>query len=91
MSDVSNGDLMNVLLDIKQDIGGLKTKADGHTAWMTKHVADDALMMADIRKLQDIGASQRGASRVWNTLGLGAAGVIGAVAGPVFSWLTGKH
>jgi hypothetical protein len=87
MSDVSNSDLMTVLLDIKQDIGSLQTKAEGHTQWMAKHVADDALMCADIRAIQITQASQRGAAKVWNMLGAAIGTVLGAVAG----YMGGRH
>lgn len=74
MSKVTNGDLMEVLLELKGDIGGLKASSAGHSAWMAKHVEDDALMAADIKKLQLAHARQRG----FLTAVTGIASAVGA-------------
>jgi hypothetical protein len=75
---VSNADLMGVMMDIKQDLGVLKAKADGQTAWMTKHVADDAALAADVKSLQLGAARQKGF--------LTAVGAIGTVLGSAAGW-----
>lgn len=79
MPEVSNGDLMMVLLEIKDDMGSLKAKAEGHTAWMTKHVEDDKVLAGKIADIQLIQAKQRGF--------LTAIGVIGSILGSVGGWL----
>lgn len=41
-------------------LGRIEQKIDGHAAQLAKHVADDAVMAADIKTLQITQAKQRG-------------------------------
>jgi hypothetical protein len=78
MSDgISNAQLFDVLLEMKSDIGKLVQGQETQTAWMTRHVAEDALMAEDIKKLQ-IGASRiRGIVSALSVVGT----VVGAAVG----------
>jgi hypothetical protein len=67
--------------DVFSALGRIEQKIDTNTAWMTKHVADDALMASDIRKLQLAAERQHGKATVWSMLLNGAVGIAGAVAG----------
>ncbi len=55
----------------------IEQKIDGHTEWMTQHVADDKLMANDIQKLKESAARQRGMLAALATVGT----VFGAMAG----------
>jgi hypothetical protein len=71
-----------VMGEIMRSLGRIEQKIDGHTIWMTQHVADDKLMAADIQKLQ-LGASRlRGVitalSAVGTVLGAGVGYAIDA-------------
>lgn len=67
--------------DVFLALGRIEQKIDTHTAWMTAHVAEDRLMAADIAKLQQSHASQRGSAKVWSMLINGLIGAVGAAAG----------
>lgn len=81
MSDpISNSDLFNVLLTIREDIGRLDTKADVSTQLLEKHDAR-------LTTLETGANRQKGAAKVVMTMGT----ILGAVGGIVVTWLTGKH
>lgn len=87
MSDVSNNDLLNVLLEIKNDVGQLKQQATGHTAWMTQHVEDDKKMAKDINTLQMQGARQKGFLGALSIMGGGLTYAIGFL---FEKWMSGS-
>lgn len=80
MSEISNGDLFNVLMSIKGDIGRLDTKADTAAELLEKHDSRIGLLEAGANR-------QKGAVKVIMTAGP----ILGAVGGIVAGWFTGKH
>ena len=81
---VTNGDLMSVLLDVKQDIGALKQAQAGHSAWMDKHLKDDAIIAASVQKLQLAHARQRGFISAVAAIGSALGAGLATVASKVF-------
>lgn len=77
MSDVSNADLMNVLLTVKQDIGGIKADIVSHAAAFKNHVEEDRLLCADVKALE-LGAARASGKR-------GAYAVIGGAVGTMLT------
>ena len=79
LNDISNGDIYSALMDIKQDIGGLKATTETHIASLTEHNRRlGALETADARSA--------GAAKVWGLF----AGIGGSALGvAVTSWF--KH
>lgn len=69
-SKVTNADLYGVLLEIKEDIGGLKTSASMQLEGLKNHAGR-------LVNLEDSVSKQKGASKVWAMVSSG----IGAVAG----------
>jgi hypothetical protein len=63
--------------EVMRSLGRIEAKIDGHTAWMTKHVADDALMADDIQKLQITGARQKGFLTAMAASGAFISGLVG--------------
>jgi hypothetical protein len=71
-------------------LGRIEQKIDGHTEWMTKHVAENRLLEEDVRKLQLGAARQRGVLAALTTVGtLLGAGVGYAV--DLFTMRGGNH
>jgi len=64
-------------------LGRIEQKIDSHTQWMTKHVADDALMAKDIESLKLSHARQKG----FMTALAGVGSVIGAGIGYLAEYL----
>lgn len=79
-SEISNSDLFNVLMTIRQDLGGLSVKADATSALLEKHDLRISGLEAGANR-------QKGAAKVV----LMAGTVLGTVGGVVATWLTGKH
>lgn len=73
--------------EVMRSLGRIEQKIDGHTLWMQKHVADDALMAVDIKGLQIAQAASKGSRRTWSILGNVFAGVSAAAA----TYLGTKH
>jgi len=84
MSEISNADIYNVLLDLKGTMGELKGTMSGHAKALADHVAADALMAKDIQSLQISSARQRGVLAALTTIGT----VLGAGAGYAIDLLT---
>lgn len=80
MSEISNSDLFNVLMTIRNDLGGLNVKADATAALLEKHDVRIAGLEAGANR-------QKGAAKVV----LMAGTVLGTIGGVVATWLTGKH
>lgn len=76
MSEISNGDIFQLLCKMNGDIGAIKQGQQTQTDWMTAHVAEDKLMAADISALKMAGARQKGFLAA-------VAGVGGLVSGAV--------
>ena len=66
MSRVTNADLYGVLLEIKEDIGGLKSSAALQVTALDNHGKRIGL-------LEQAGAKQKGAARVWGLVATAAA------------------
>lgn len=80
MSEVTNADIYGVLLDIKEDIGGLKSSASLHLKAIENHGER-------LGKLEKVAANQRGAAKVWTLVG----SAVGSAAGAVLGWFFGVH
>lgn len=83
---VTNSDLMAVLGDMREDLGGIKAQLESHTKAFTAHLADDQAMAADVRKLQLSAAGRAGVAKgragTYGFLG----SVFGAVAAFAVEW-----
>lgn len=88
MSEVSNGDLMNVLLQVSRDMGETKAQITSTTALLANHIGVDTVVQnqlrTDITTLQMGNAKQRGflaaIGAVGTVLGAGIGYVIDVVA-----------
>ena len=64
MGEVTNLDLMTVLLDIKKDLGDTGARITSTTELLAQHIADDKALLngvrTDITTIQMQGAKQRG-------------------------------
>lgn len=84
--DITNGDLLRVLMGIREDVGSLKSTAESTKDWLDSHVAEDhqrfAALDKDVTKLQLDQAKQSGATRVWGLMATAA----GTIAGIVVSY-----
>ncbi len=74
-------EIMDTLLAIRDDIGGLKAMVGNHNA----QVKD---LDTAVRNLQLAAARQKGAARVWGLVGGAASGLVGAIAEAV---VHGRH
>lgn len=80
MSEVTNSDLLKVLLEMKEDVGELKSTASSQAAAFAQHVQDDAVLARSVGELRLAGARRIGAMSVWSLLTSLASGAIGAAA-----------
>lgn len=65
--------------EIMRSLGRIEQKIDGHTLWMTAHVADDKKMADDITLLKLAHSRQRGFITAIVTIGGVISGIIGYV------------
>lgn len=72
MTNVTNGDLYGVLLEIKEDIGSLKSSSTLQLEGLRNH-------NGRLNLLEGMAQRQRGAVKVWGLLATGAAAIVGAV------------
>lgn len=72
MNEVTNADLYGVLLDIKEDIGGLKASTDLHLRALENH-------STRIGSLEGAENRQKGAVKVWGLIATGAATIVAAL------------
>lgn len=77
MSEISNADIYNVLLELKGEIGELKGTMTSSNRAFSEHLLTDAAMAKDINSLQMNAARQRGIMAALTTVGT----VLGAVIG----------
>jgi hypothetical protein len=75
--EISNFDLYQILLDIKEDVGGLKASSALQLESTRNH-------SSRITELEVKGDQQRGAAKVWALVGASLAGIIGSAAGWIF-------
>lgn len=89
MSEISNSDLLNVLLDIRGDIGQSQAQIAAVTRAFEAHVVADAAMAADIQKINLGAARQRGIFTALSAVGT----VLGACIGYAIDAITlrGHH
>jgi hypothetical protein len=94
VSEVSNADIYNVLINMRGDMGRLEGKLDGHAETLARHIEDDdrreIAKVEAIRKLELIHAKQRGFVAAISTLGAICGAVLGAAA-DYFSRGHGPH
>lgn len=74
MTEVTNADLYGALMDIREDIGALKTSASINLTALQSHSTRIGDIEATINK-------QRGAARVWGLVATGLGSLAGAVLG----------
>lgn len=77
MREVNNSDLLDVLMEMKEDLGAVKQNQETQTAWMTAHVAEDKLMARDIQTLTMTHARQKGFMTAVVAIGSFISGAIG--------------
>lgn len=78
-NEVTNADLMDVLMSISKDFGELKNQTATTAAALKQHVEDDKAMLASIQTLQLTGAKQKGFLTALASFG----GILGAGLGYV--------
>lgn len=76
MSEVTNADLMGVLLGVKGDIGGIQAKLAAHATAFEAHVRDDQRIADNVKALEIASAKAVGVAKGRTT----AWGMIAAVA-----------
>jgi hypothetical protein len=82
--EVSNHQILGLLVDMNGKLGALVSQSEAHLAWQLQHTRDDALMAADIKKLQLSSARQRGVLAALTSVGA----ILGALAGYAVDLLT---
>ena len=80
MSEVTNNDLLTVLLGVKEDIGELKSTVASQARAFAQHVQDDAAMSRSLGELKLGAAKRAGAAGVWSLLYGAISGAIAAAA-----------
>jgi hypothetical protein len=87
MSEVSNGDIYNLLVNMRGDLGRLEGKVDGHASKLSDHIEDDRRLTDAVQKLQIGAARQRGFVAAISTVGA----VIGAALGAAVDYISRGH
>lgn len=77
MSEISNDQIYETLLDVQKDIGGLLATVSQHQRAFVEHVKEDAEMGDKITQINLHLAKQRGAIGVWGAIATGAATLAG--------------
>lgn len=72
MTDVSNADIFGALMEIKEDIGGLKSTTQMHLKALEN-------FSPRLNELEQGAAKQKGAIKVWGIVATGAASLAAAV------------
>lgn len=90
MSEVSNADIYNVLINMRGDLGRLEGKVDGHANTLAAHiVADDKINSTTteaLTKIQLASARQRGFVTAFSMFG----GIIGTALGAAADYFARK-
>jgi hypothetical protein len=86
---VSNGDLMGVLLAVREDLGSIKANVASTSALLANHIGVDTVVQAQLRT--DVSTLQMGAARQRGFLAaIGTVGtLLGAGLGYIISFV--KH
>jgi hypothetical protein len=88
MSEVSNGDIYNLLVNMRGDLGRLEGKVDGHASKLSDHIEDDRRLTDAVQRLQLSSARQRGFVAAISTVGA----VVGAGLGAAVDYFArGNH
>ena len=73
---------------IREALGRIEQKIDGHSVTVAAHVAHDEVvqkaLFERIENLQLSHASQRGSAKTWAAVATGAGAIVGAVAPALF-------
>jgi hypothetical protein len=77
MSEVTNSDLMGVLMSVREDLGGIKANVASTSALLANHIGVDTVVQAQLRT--DVSTLQLGAARQKGFLA--AIGTIGTMLG----------
>ena len=77
MSEVSNSDLMGVLLSVREDLGGIKANVASTSALLANHIGVDTVVQSQLRT--DVSTLQMGAARQKGFLA--AIGTVGTLLG----------
>ena len=80
MSEVSNGDIYNLLVNMRGDLGRLEGKVDGHASKLSDHIEDDRRLTDAVQRLQLSSARQRGFVAAISTVGAVVGAGLGAAA-----------
>lgn len=80
----------DILLDIKADVGGLKSDMASLRAWMQEHSKGDEAVEARVRELELKHARHKGAASVWLMIATGVGAAIGAIAPGAVEWFKAK-
>lgn len=78
MSEVSNADIYNVLINMRGDLGRLEGKVDGHGATLVSQKTEHDALAGTVQKIQLGQARQRGFVAAISTLGAVAGTALGA-------------
>lgn len=84
MSEVSNGDIYNLLVNMRGDLGRLEGKFDGHTVAFNAHVEDDKELNKAVQRLQISNARQRGFVAAISAVGAVMGAGLGVAADLIF-------
>ena len=77
MSEVSNSDLMGVLLSVREDLGSIKANVASGAVLLANHIGVDTVVQSQLRT--DISTLQLGAARQKGFLA--AIGTVGTLLG----------
>lgn len=83
MTEVTNETLYGVLLDIKEDIGGLKATNELHLKALENFGPRISALETDMAK-------QKGAAKVWGLVATAAASVAGVIGPYVYKMVRGQ-
>lgn len=81
MGDVSNEVILNAILDLKGDVGGLVAQVRAQGENLANHIQDDIGLSASVAKINTTLAEKRGATRLAHALYVGVGTIGGAIAG----------
>lgn len=82
-NEVTNADLLGILVTIKGDVGGLQASTDLQLRALTLHNTRIAL-------LEESSAKNKGAAKVWALVGSGIGAALGGAVAIITAWI-GKH
>jgi hypothetical protein len=80
MSEVSNGDIYNLLVNMRGDMGRLEGKMEGYTTTLATQKSDHDVLAGSVQRLQLSQAKQRGFVAAISTVGAVAGAALGAAA-----------